>query len=290
MSFLSLEESTELGQPIELVKFSNNEENFYYTSAQSEVVFNSTTYIPVPWTRTDPARENLDSRATLVLKFATSNLFVQRYVQGLPSTPDKVVVYRQHSTDGGTPETIIMFSGQVENVAFTGDEAKVNLVSSANRLAKHVPRQTCRNMCNHILYDARCKASESLFFMFVDVTAISSDGLTVTVNGGSNTIVDTGLELSAQITADTEYFNAGVLARGTFEQRSVLSTTDQGGNLVEIGLLIGFQTLAIGQTVKLLAGCDHNFDTCRTQFDNTQNYGGFPHVPRKNPFEVGVDK
>ncbi|KKN40602.1 hypothetical protein LCGC14_0731630 [marine sediment metagenome] len=290
MSLATIEESVEDGQPIELYSFTNLEESFRYTSGQREVILGGSTYVPTEISRTSSGKEGINTRATLVLKLPNTDPLVRRYVIGLPATPDKVVVYRQHSTDGGSPETMILFSGQIENVGFTGNEAKVNVVSTVNFLGKPMPRQTMRSMCNHILFDTRCKVVEASFSMVTTVTNISADGLTVAVDGGTNTIVDTGLQLSAQISADAVYFNGGILSRSNLEQRSILSTVDLGGNVVEFGMLIGYQSLSVGSTLTLLAGCDHNFATCRAKFSNHQQYGGFPYVPRKNPFEIGVDK
>lgn len=38
-------------------------------------------------------------------------------------------------------------------------------------------------------------------------------------------------------------------------------------------------TLAAGDEVRLTAGCDKRFETCRTKFGNLLNYQGFPDVP-----------
>lgn len=289
MGFQDQEGSVEEGQPIELFRFSNLEEQFFYTSGQREIVFNSETYLPRSISRTDPDRNNLETRATLVVKMANTDPFARRYVQNLPPTPDQAVVYRRHSTDG-TDETIVLFKGQVENVAFTGNEAKVNIVSTANLLSKPIPRQTMRNLCNHVLYDARCAVTEGDFSMDTTVTQISSDGLFVNVDGGSNTIPATGLNLGDQLSADSAYFNAGVLSRNGLEQRMVLSTIPQAGNEAVMSILVPFQNLQVGTTLTLLAGCDHKFGTCRNKFDNSRRYGGFPYVPRKNPFSAGVDR
>lgn len=37
--------------------------------------------------------------------------------------------------------------------------------------------------------------------------------------------------------------------------------------------------LAPGDLVRLEAGCDKRFETCRLKFDNTVNFRGFPHIP-----------
>ena len=34
-----------------------------------------------------------------------------------------------------------------------------------------------------------------------------------------------------------------------------------------------------GDTVRITAGCDKSFTTCRTKFENIENFRGFPHIP-----------
>jgi uncharacterized phage protein (TIGR02218 family) len=36
---------------------------------------------------------------------------------------------------------------------------------------------------------------------------------------------------------------------------------------------------AIGDRVRVFAGCDKSFETCRTKFNNGDNFRGFPHMP-----------
>jgi uncharacterized phage protein (TIGR02218 family) len=37
--------------------------------------------------------------------------------------------------------------------------------------------------------------------------------------------------------------------------------------------------VAAGEAIKLIAGCDKQFVTCRTKFSNAKNFRGFPHMP-----------
>ncbi len=49
-------------------------------------------------------------------------------------------------------------------------------------------------------------------------------------------------------------------------------------------LLIPFAENVLGSNIDLFAGCDRSLDTCDSKFAAVPNYGGFPFVPRKNPF------
>jgi len=41
-------------------------------------------------------------------------------------------------------------------------------------------------------------------------------------------------------------------------------------------------TPAPGDAIRLTAGCDKRFETCRIKFANTLNFRGFPHIPRED--------
>ncbi len=289
MTYQAKEDSVQDGQPIELFRFANLEDIFTYTSGQEEVVFQSETYIPRPVTRSSDDVQTLDTKRQIVVKLSVDDPFVERYIATLPATQDSFQLFRFHSTDTPTPEVVEIFCGEVTNVAISGNEALVNILSFGSILSRTIPHQTSRNLCNHLLYDARCQVVDNDFSMGVTVTAISSDGVTITVDGGTNVIIDTGLELSAQLTADSAFFNGGLLERGVLERRMARQVTDVGGNTADVVILIPFATLSVGSSLSLFAGCDHEFTTCRVKFAHQRQYGGFPYVPTKNPFTVGVD-
>ncbi len=291
MSFETFDESVEDGQPQELFLFSNVEETFAYTSGQESFFFDNNTYEPKAISRTSEEVEGLQRRRQVVVKLPITNPFVLRYIRTPPASQDDLQIHRLHTTDGPAPEVLLLFDGRITNVAFTGNEAKINALSRGSVLEQNIPLQTCRNTCNHVLYDLRtCAVPEADFKMNVDVAAVTADGLTITLSGGTNVLPDTGLELSAQMTADPTFFLGGFITRAGIENRMVLSIVDLGGNLVDVTLLIPFQTISPSLTVELFAGCDHQFPTCIDKFANTERYGGFPFVPRKNPFAIGVTR
>lgn len=53
---------------------------------------------------------------------------------------------------------------------------------------------------------------------------------------------------------------------------------DANGRRVELWQSVP-SGLAVGDMVRLEAGCDKRFETCRLKFDNVNNFRGFPHIP-----------
>lgn len=289
MTYIAQEESVEDGQPIELFRFSNIEEVFTYSNGQFETVFNAKTYVPIAISRSDPDLQSVTSQRNLIVTVPADNAFVQRYVSTVPASIDDFKLFRQHTTDGGTPETVTYFSGQVVSVAFKDKIAEITIENFGSILDRLVPQQTSRNPCNHILYDSKCGVTDTSFAITGVVTTISGDGLELTLDTGSNTIPDTGLELTAQLNSDPTFFNGGFLARSNIELRMVRAVVNDMGNKATITVLFPLQTIDTGVALTMFAGCDHQLPTCIDKFDNVDRYGGFPFIPEKNPFIIGVN-
>lgn len=277
MAFETVEESVEDGQPIELYLFENLEEQFTYTSAQEVITYNGRNYIPVPIKRSAPEVQSAQPDRRLVVEMPITNTFALRYVPTLPASPDQMTLYRYHTTDGGTPEVVLYFRGEVSNVAFTEDRAKVNVLSDGRVLTNILPKQTCRNLCNHVLYDLRCGVNQASKTTSTNVTIISSNGLEVTLSGSG---------LSAKASGGA--YKGGVMTRNNIENRMVLNYTDLGGDVVRFNILIPFQFLETGTPIEISLGCTHSIGTCDSRFNNHERYGGFPYIPRKNPFQLKV--
>jgi len=289
VSFDSQEESVQDGAPIELFRFTTLEERFTYTSGTTPFDFENETYSPRAIGRSGDEIESVSESRQLAVTLPTDDLLVRRYYVSLPSSQDRLEVFRLHTTDGADPEVVKIFDGLVATVSASGeDKATVNALSRSSLLERTVPTQTTRNLCNHVLYDERCKVFDSLFSLDAEVTAVSADGLLLTVQA-SGVLGATGNGLSAQLTADPEFFNAGTLERGGFERRTIRGVVDIGGDSAQVRTILPFATIPTGATFRIFAGCDHSFPTCRTKFDNEENYGGFPYVPRKNVFQTGAD-
>jgi hypothetical protein len=126
-------------------------------------------------------------------------------------------------------------------------------------------------MCPHVLYGVGCnnddsnpKSAHAYPYEIDDVT-----GTNFTVVG---------------YTAPVEGTFSGGFVEWTREDGSSeqLGIERQDGNdFAVLGSTIGLST---GQTVTLYPGCARDTATCK-RFDNLPNYGGFPHLPGKSPFD-----
>ena len=277
MSYGALEQSVEDGRPVELYLFQNVTHRFAYASGSEAITYAGNTYLPRPVAHTSPSRGgSLQSSDSVVVTLPADDAFARRYVNGVPSSPDRLTIYRRHLTDGAA-ETVFYWSGEVDSVAFKANEAKVLVLPAmGSALLRTIPKRTYRSLCNHVLYDRGCKVNDTSFRFVVTVQTISADGTLLTVSGAGISGLGAG------------YFDAGFLRRDDIDHRMVLSSEDLGGNQLSVGVLLPFEELAFGDELELFAGCDHTIQTCNTKFANEVNFGGFPYVPTKNPFETGI--
>ena len=274
MTFDAQETSVESGQPIELYWFTLDSENFRYTSNQEDVTVDSFEYDAIPISRgeilmvpNDPSSERLS------VTLPADDPFVQNFVTVAPSVPAVLTISRIHRNDGAE-EVVTIFQGTVLNVSFTREnrEAVAQVVPKTHAATRTIPRFNFSGQCNHVLYDARCK-------ILIDDPTYRHEGEVTAVNGNVITV-----DGAAAFNVLTDFFVAGI-ARFGDETRMI---TAQSGD--DLTLVLPFATSPLGQDIFVNAGCKQRFQTdCISKFNNRENFGGFPHVPTKNPFETGIE-
>lgn len=269
MSFDTQERSVESGQPIELYDFRIGTEAFLWTTNPTAVTYDSLTYTPLEITR-EAIFFNPDERAeALKITVPASTQVVRRYINGVPGQRATITIFRVHRNDGDD-EVLQMFKGVAKTVAFSqnGLTAEIAVLPISGDLADAIPRFVFSTVCNNILFDTGCKVSQSLFRHQNVVSGVSND--TLTING-----------LAAK---GDNWATGGYVALSGGDFRLVVNHTGD-----TIRLLLPFPSSPIGQTVEVFAGCDHSISTCKSKFNNVENFGGFAWVPLKNIFSSGLD-
>jgi len=124
--------------------------------------------------------------------------------------------------------------------------------------------------CAAVLGDARCgfDTDQIGYFAEIAVDAVQEDRiLTFSESDGFD---DRWFERGALIVQT----GAAAGLRGAIKNDRAQGTTRQ----VELWESLR-ATLAPGDRVKLVAGCDKRAETCRLKFNNFENFQGFPHIP-----------
>ncbi len=170
---------------------------------------------------------------------------------------------------------IVWFYGRVAECEIGRSAIAIKVKSLMNLLAiQQMPRRLYGASCTHAFGDAMCgygrnggrnAAGGATGFGAVAVAALA---------GSTQARIATG-------------FTPGVAT--AYDQGTIMATA--GANLGAsrtIARLTGgiayllqplLSPVAVGDTFKLLPGCDHTVATCNGTFDNLLRYGGFPYIP-----------
>lgn len=263
MAYQDYETSSNDAAPIELYRFVGTYDTYLYTSWQLPVVSRGEAYEPISIQRNAVRVQTGDSsEAALEITIPFNNPLVKNYAyQNAP--PDLVFeLIRAHEYD--PDDRVVLWSGRVTGFSVEGRAAKLKVPATFSYIVQgNTPTPRFQAPCNHVLYDQRCGVDPTLHQHISTVTNISG-----------NTI-----ELQSLPFLQGEAVG-GVLFNQSGEQRMV---TDNTGTSVTV--TYEFSKLKVGDSVTIRKGCDHAFNgDCKNKFNNGARFGGFPIVPKRNPF------
>lgn len=268
MTYAAYETSTENGRPIELYLFQIGAESFRYTSAEGGYTWGGYLFTHKQVTRNAPVQSQ-EGRHELQITLPASDEVCARYTGVVPGQLMTAEITRVHQDDPDQ-EGWVIWTGKITGTAFQkrGTVCRMRGLTSETKTQHAIPRRKFQGPCNHVLYDARCGLLAASHKYEGVVSGVS--GLTVTVAGLS-------------VKGD-DWATGGYVSLSSNDQRLIL---DQTGNVLT--LMLAFPEDATGETVTVYAGCDHSLAVCNTKFSNSVNFGGFPYVPKRNPFVSGID-
>ena len=285
MAFEDSEISIEASEPVEVYEITLGSSVFRFTSAEDDVPVGANTFTALPGLSRSATFAGSDTRDNVFeVRMPADNLFTRRYVQLIPADDALIKVTRFQRNEGtGAGDTLIIFDGVVQSVGFE-DNREVAVLAcqpAIGALTRPIPRQVFSSGCGHILYDPlTCRVlrtgsspggSPIAFELTATVTAEEPGGLILTVPGA--------------LGRPNGWFTAGqITAPGGIDTRLVIRHTND-----QIRLYVPFPFSLMNSQVTLHAGCAHDPTDCNDKFGNFINYGGFPFVPDRNPFQVGID-
>lgn len=268
MTFEAFETSEESGQVLELYTFTFGPEVFRLTSFNRDIVWQALSYEALQISRTETQASVEDAINQITITMPLDHPIPQKFIQSAPGRLGTVRVLRAHANDPAE-EAVVIFDGTVANSKIDGElEAKILCKPKTQIFKRSAPRYTYQALCNHQLYDARCKVNRAAFTHTDQVTGVS--GSTITVNGLSANGADWAVGGFVRVPAG-----------GKDDARMIL---EQAGDTIT--LLLPFSLPVLGTDVDVFAGCKHDTAVCVAKFNNIINYGGTPYVPRKNPFST----
>lgn len=268
MTFLSRETSAYEGQPFELFQFQRGNDSFFYTSADVDKIFNGNTYEAVPIKRASIKKSQDSGQSNLRIDADGTISLAQLYVGSTPSQVVSVTIFALHENEA---ESFVVWKGRVNSLRFQNNQAVINCETIITSFKRNGLRRLYQRNCPHRLYDSTtCRASQ----------------LSFTTNATLSLVTELTVSSSSFGAFANDYFTGGFLSwnSGNFVETSLI--TSHVGNTLTLRLAI--PGLVAGADVIAVAGCDRTLETCRNRFNNVVNFGGFPWLPNRNPFEEDV--
>ena len=270
MSYKSVDNSVEDSAPIECYKFIGELATYRYTNSYQQETVNSELYLPLSDIKRSAAELSsvLESVQTtdVIVPFNTDVAMAYCFLK-LPLTLS-IEIRSVHRGTNFATEWKMEYQGDVVNYEVSDNYCTFKLQqliqSSLNKQLNHVYYQS---NCNHVLYDDRCK---------INKTANTKTSTVTLIKGINITVLDDGFN-------DNDLVVGELICSRTNERRII---TKNASNIVTVGY--AFIDLRIGDTVQLIRGCDHSYNTCKDKFNNVANFGGFKWLPTTNPYESKI--
>lgn len=264
MSYSDYENSRESGTPIELYEFVQGIQRWNYISGADLIVFGGQAYTPMP-TQRDRIKQNSDIfKNGMKLSFPRDDPFASQFLGFAPEEITTVTIRRGHAGDPAE-EFIVYWKGRILSASVSGNQIDLNCESIFTSISRPGLRARFEYSCRHTLYAKGCNVNREAFK--VTGAVLSIDGSIRVSVGAAGTKPD-------------GYFTGGILLAPDGSSRFI---TDHVGDLVTLTRPV--VSLSGGQVVDLYPGCDHLRGTCLNKYNNLPNFGGFPFIPGRNPFD-----
>jgi uncharacterized phage protein (TIGR02218 family) len=263
VSYLSVENSVNQGAPIELYEFIRGTSSWRYASCADAVTYNARAYEPLPIIR-DRIKQGTDAfKNDIKLTFPRDNEFAAQYITFAPDDVTTVNIYRGHAGDNNF---ITYWKGRIIGVEISGNEVTIDCESVFTSIKRPGLRAVFEYTCRHALYGISCRAAPSAFEVSGTISNISGNGLVITSTAAG--------------AYPSGYFTGGMAGQLTGVRRFITNHT--GSDLTLSRPVPEFE---LGSDIKIYPGCDHTKETCNAKFNNLNNFGGFPWIPIRNPFD-----
>jgi Phage conserved hypothetical protein BR0599 len=266
MSFDSVDTSVHDAAPIECYKFIGELKTYRYTNNNAEVTVNGEVYEPLSGiSRTALETSSLlDSVQTIDINLPiTCELAVTYNFLKMPLTLDLELRTVHRGTNFATDWEMV-WNGQSVIFSFIDNVGTVKTQSVIQAILSNQLNQSLyQTSCNHEVYDQFCTMDPAPFTTTTTITNIKDILITVANDGNGDGDLAIGKIVNVR----------------TGESRSIINNV---ANVITVGY--GFLDVKVGDTVKLIIGCNNTYTSCTNIFANVLNFGGFMFLPTNNPY------
>jgi len=261
------DDSIDSSSPVELFTFTRGNGVFRYTTTEQDYVYENQVYRSLALKRGAIEQSENTFKDGVSLTFPLSDTFARSFITTDQEQTTVLTIRRGHIQDPDQ-QFIVYWKGRVAGATANDNTIAVTCESIFTNVKQLGSRNTYSYACRHALYQDKCAVDREQYRADVNIITVLSDSIIA---------VDNINQFGAG------YFNGGIARFSNGHMRMI---TDRTG--AQITLNRPIQGLAVGQQVALYPGCDHAITTCSDKFDNLDNFGGFPQIPTRNPFDTSL--
>lgn len=266
MTYAQKDSSVADGAPVECYKFVSPLGTFRFTSDNRPVEMGGEIFEPLQITRTAIETGSLvDTIMTMDFIIPADHDLAKLFCYKVSPESLEVEVRRGHRGDDWANDYQIEWKGYGLGTSVSGDWATLSTGSVIqDRLRGNTASIVYQRMCNHILFDERCKVNRDDWTVSAIITKIQNQLITVDNDGFANEELKLGELVNVR----------------SGERRGIY---DNQNNIVTVSYPL--IDVAVGDEVTLTLGCNRlRLGHCKLRFNNVANYGGFDFIPTVNPF------
>lgn len=162
----------------------------------------------------------------------------------------------------------IIWGGIIGNIKLKQHGYEFELLGYEAKLNQNIGRKFSQKCCAN-LGDENCAISQNSGF--------KQSGSINFINNKNNLSLYFEIDFSHSEFKNGEiFFISGALKSLKYKINSI----DKNGNIYEVALIDNLILMPqIGDLIEIIKPCDKDFETCKTKFQNSHNFYGFPHLP-----------
>lgn len=262
----------------ELYKFGEASIKWHYTSSDDEVEHDGITYTPITMGRTNIESKNQIAKENIEISFAIDNQMARKFMISVPEHIVTLTLFVKNDDS-----TYVAWKGRLASVKPEKNKIILIFENIFTSLKRPGLRASFQLTCRHTLYGPGCNVDKDLHAL--PSTAVGFSGYTLNVPAAASR--PNGYYVGG-IIEDVD----GAYTVGTPEenvQGGMRFITGHVGSTLTV--MRRFEVLEEritsdgGAPVRLFPGCPRTRDVCSERFSNLLNFGGFPFIPPKNPFD-----
>jgi uncharacterized phage protein (TIGR02218 family) len=251
------------GKPFELYKFSSDDGDWFFTSSDQMIEFNSDEYEPVTIIREQFEVTDDAFRSDIKLTMGRNNDLVVDFLNMVINSVVTLTIFRGHF--GIEAESVVLWKGRIISFDFKESDVLVACESIFSSLRTPGLQPKYQYLCRHSLYFEGCNVAKASY-LAANLEVADVTGFNVTMT-----------DISVYTGYAADWFRGGYLQYGHI----YLFIEAHNGNVLTVDRRVPFDA---GVLVDLYPGCNHTMTHCIDKFNNYLNFGGFPWIPTKNPF------